>query len=85
MDANVIVIVTLFVLIILYLIRELRQVETRMRGEYEAMFEDWKRAALADEAARRQKEIVLVNIGDRLTPEALIEAIRDGRLTVKEG
>lgn len=83
MDINTIVIVTLLLLIILYLLRERKEVDRRLRAEYENLFEEWKKVELANHAASLPSRITLIACPS-IQAQEVIETLCAGHYEIKE-
>lgn len=84
MDNHCIIIATLLVLIILYLIRERQNVETKMRDEYNTLYEEWKKGKLQEELSRQPSTITLVALDETIDSQKVIDALKSGAFTFKE-
>ena len=83
MDINTIVIVTLLLLIILYLLRERKEVDRRLRAEYENLFEEWKKVELANHAASLPYRITVLAFSS-IQDQEVIYSLCSGHYEIKE-
>ena len=84
MDSHCLIIGTLLVLIILYLLRERKEVDTRLKAEYEKLFAEWKEGGLQEELSRHPQGVTLVTLDNSIDKDKLLKALKEGEFRFKD-